>query len=237
VIVPNLTLPTNTQVCAGNSVTLTASGADLYSWNSISTGAVGVFVLQPSVTNTVTLVATTKSLTVNCPVTHTFVVSVNALPVLTITPTRSVVCKSETNTLTVTGAQTYSWNSTNTTNKLVITPTANLTYTVSGTDANGCQNIGSYQAKISSCAGINELSLNSSELIVYPNPNKGIFMISGGQNLGLRLLNELGQEVKTFKITEGTTTEIDITHLSNGIYFLFGQGESGTVHQKIIIAR
>jgi hypothetical protein len=235
VIVPNLTLPTNTQVCAGNNVTLTASGADLYSWNSISTGAVGAFVLQPSATSTVTLVATTKSLTVNCPVTHTFVVSVNALPVLTITPTRSVVCKSETNTLTVTGAQTYSWNSTNTANTIVITPTANLTYTVKGTDANGCQNIGSYQAKVSSCAGIDESILNSSQLIVYPNPNKGSFTIKAESPVKLILMNELGQELRKFTLEEKDSYSFEFKDLKPGIYFLRNESQAGAIVQKIVV--
>jgi hypothetical protein len=218
-LVPNLTLPSNTAVCTGGTATLSASGANLYTWNSIPTGSTGVFNITPPATTTITLVATTQSLTTSCPTTHTFVVTVNPLPSLTVTPSRAKICKGETNTLTVSGAQTYSWTSTVTGNMMVITPTANIIYTVSGTDANGCVNVTAYQAKVDNCNGIFE-NASQSRLTIYPNPNNGTFKITSGTDARLILSNQLGQQLRSIELNEANGFTAEVKELSPGIYFV-----------------
>jgi hypothetical protein len=74
-------------------------------------------------------------------------ITVNSLPVVSVSPATAITCASEGVTLTATGADTYSWtpntNLTPTTGAVVVsTAAAVLTYTVTGTiTASGCQNI------------------------------------------------------------------------------------------------
>jgi hypothetical protein len=219
-VVPNLTLPSSTAICTGETATLVASGADLYTWNAISTGSTGVFNMNPSTTTTVTLIATTQSLATSCPVTHTFVLTVNPLPNLTVTPTKAIVCKGETNTLTVSGAQTYTWTSTVTGNTIVITPVANNNYTVSGKDANGCIGEGSHQAKVSNCTGVFENGALQAQLSIYPNPNSGIFYVNSGTEMKLFLSNQLGQQLRAIELNAENDFKAEVKGLTPGIYLI-----------------
>lgn len=234
VLVPNLTLPTNTAICIGATATLTASGANIYNWNSTPTGSVGVYNMTPQNTTTVTLIATTQSLTTSCPVTHTFVVTVNALPTLSVTAAKTKVCKGAPNTLTVTGAQTYTWSNSLTTNTIVITPTANVTYTVAGQDANGCMNNISYFAQISTCIGIAENNVKQTQLNVYPNPNSGAFNVSAESNVVLILSNQLGQQIRMLELNEENGFTVDVKDLSPGVYFI-SDVKNTTTAFKIVV--
>ena len=73
-------------------------------------------------------------------------VSVNPLPTVTTTPSGSTnICNGSSVTLTAAGASTYSWSpptGLDTTNGATVhaSPVSTTAYTVTGTDANGCQN-------------------------------------------------------------------------------------------------
>lgn len=95
--------------------------------------------------------ATTSSITVSPTSTTTYTctatangVSSIATSVITVLPAPTVnagvdlaVCTGSTATLTATGAATYSWTN-SVQNGVAFTPSATTTYTVTGTDANGC---------------------------------------------------------------------------------------------------
>jgi hypothetical protein len=65
-------------------------------------------------------------------------VTINSNPVLVPTVADGILCMGESDTMYVTGAVTYSWSSGGTGTMEIVTPTASTTYTVTGTDANGC---------------------------------------------------------------------------------------------------
>jgi gliding motility-associated-like protein len=116
--------------CTGGSVTLTASGGATYQWSNGSTAS--AVSLNSSGTYTVT--ATTNG----CSATSTgTTVTVNALPVASISPAGSIsTCAGTPVSLTASGGSTYQWNS-GQTGSVVSTATAG-TYTVTVTDANNC---------------------------------------------------------------------------------------------------
>jgi len=72
---------------------------------------------------------------------------VRPLPVITVTPPRDTICPPESVTLTASGAATYEWSpptalNTTTGPTVVSTPTATVTYTITGTDSVGCKGTG-----------------------------------------------------------------------------------------------
>jgi hypothetical protein len=68
-------------------------------------------------------------------------VVVNALPAVTAGATATTICQGNSTTLNPTGANTYSWdNGIGAVESPVVSPTANTTYTVTGTGTNGCTN-------------------------------------------------------------------------------------------------
>jgi len=128
---------TSTTVCSGQSATVTASGANTYSWNTGATTA-GLTINPATATTTYTVTGTTTA--TGCTNTATGVITVNNLP--TVVATSTAVCQGSSATITASGANTYSWNTGATTAGLTINPvTATTTYTVTGTNtATTCSN-------------------------------------------------------------------------------------------------
>ena len=241
---PTLVVTTATSVCIGTSVTLNASGAVSYTWNTgvVGSGNNSTISVGPSVYTTYSVTATTSSIVagyvLNCLASNTIGVTVNQNPTITATCIRTLICRGETTSLTANGAFTYNWLAPiQTTGSIVaVSPYSTTNYTMIGTDANGCKDTTSIQIKVSACVGVGELN-NLSELIkVYPNPNNGEFEItSKGIEIELKIINDLGQLVKIINLNKINNYEIKVNELSNGVYFVVGQNKTTNINQKIII--
>jgi PKD repeat protein len=124
-----------TSSCSGSQATLTAAGnAVSYSWMPGSMTGTTITV-TPTSTTTYTVTGTGAN---GCTSTATATVNVgNAVNIAATGP--STVCSNASATLAVTGAATYTWMPGSMTGSVVtVSPTTNTTYTVIGTDANGC---------------------------------------------------------------------------------------------------
>ena len=123
----------NQTTCAGSPVTLTASGGTTYTWTPGGNGQ--VITITPSGSTTVIV---TVSDTNGCSNTDTVNIIVNPLPVIN-AGTNQSTCKGNTVVLSASGAISYVWNPGGLTSSTIsITPLTTTTYTVTGTDANGC---------------------------------------------------------------------------------------------------
>lgn len=131
---PAVAATASSAVCVGGNVTLTASGASTYVWMPGSlTGTTES--VSPSTTTTYTLTGTDANGCVN---TDTTVATINQLPTLTASA-NSTICAGDSASVSVTGASTYVWMPGNLTGSaLSVTPSSTTTYTITGTDANGC---------------------------------------------------------------------------------------------------
>jgi gliding motility-associated-like protein len=119
-------------ICAGGSVTLSGSGAISYSWNNgVSNGVA----FTPGITTTYTVTGTDGN---GCQNSDQVTITVNTLPSVDAGAAQSV-CSGGSVTLNGSGAVSYTWNN-GVTNGAAFTPGSTTTYTVTGTDANGCQN-------------------------------------------------------------------------------------------------
>jgi gliding motility-associated-like protein len=134
-------------VCVGGSVTLTATGASTYSWNNGVTQGVA---FTPAATTTYTVTGTSAAGCIN---TSTVTVTVNPLPVISAGPDISV-CTGGSVTLSGTGGSVYAWNN-GVSNGVPFVPAATTTYTVTGTDINGCVNTDQVLVSVLSSAPIN----------------------------------------------------------------------------------
>jgi hypothetical protein len=135
---PNVTAGANpgTSICTGSSVTLNGGGAVSYNWSNSVTDNVA---FTPSATTTYTVTGTDAN---GCSNTNTITVTVNPLPAVggNASPS-STLCEGSMLTLSGTGASTYSWSG-GVTDNVPFTALNSGTYTVTGTDANGCSNTG-----------------------------------------------------------------------------------------------
>lgn len=111
-------------LCAGSSVILTASGATNYVWNiGQTTQTVSV---SPTVSTNYTVIGNIGT----CSNTAVSSVSVFASPNLTVNT--ASICSGQSATLTVSGAATYLWNNGSTNGTIIVSPTSNLNYSVTG---------------------------------------------------------------------------------------------------------
>lgn len=121
----------NQSVCAGTSVTLNASGANTYSWNNNVQNGVA---FTPSATQSYTVTGIDAN---GCTNTAQVTVTVNSLPTVSAGQNQAV-CAGTSVTLSGSGANTYTWNN-NVQNGVAFTPSTTQTYSLVGTDGNGCQ--------------------------------------------------------------------------------------------------
>lgn len=123
----------DTVFCAGTEVTFTGSGATNYTWdNSITNGTA----TTSATSGTYTVTGTDAN---GCTDSDDVAITVNTLPTVNANVTDATVCPGQSITFTGSGASTYTWNN-NITNGTATTTATAGTYTVTGTDVNGCQN-------------------------------------------------------------------------------------------------
>jgi gliding motility-associated-like protein len=126
----------NSTICAGETVSLTSSGANTYTWNPGALTGSNV-VVSPTVTTTYTASGDNGT----CVGVKTIQIIVNPLPPVSAYANFTFVCLGESATLSAIGAQTYTWNPGNLNGSTIFpTPTVNTTYSVTGTNSLGCTN-------------------------------------------------------------------------------------------------
>lgn len=217
-------------VCAGQSFTMVPTGANSYTYSS------GTSVVTP--TSTVTYSVTGASVVgcISTPVTSSVVV--NAIPSITTSATPTLICNGETATLTVSGANTYSWSTSSTSTVIVVSPTITVNYTVTGTNSFGCKTTSIVTESVSPCIGIEEITETKSNISVYPNPASSLIHVElnalNNENTSIQITNSLGQ-IMFLQKTEASETIINISNLSAGVYFVTVFEGKQTTTKKIII--
>jgi hypothetical protein len=137
-------------VCAGETVSLTASGANSISWGSMGTGTA----ITATPANTTTFTASGTWSVNSCPGIASLVVTVTPTPTIAITG-NSAVCAGQTATLTANGATSYTWSTGPTSSVITVSPASTTVYTVTGATGNCTASV-------------------VQSLPLYPNPTVGI---------------------------------------------------------------
>jgi len=225
-----------TSICQGNSSSLISNGgggtgALTYSWSS---GAgTNTTTVSPGTTTVYSITITDAN---NCSKTETVSVTVNANPTVSAVTSNSMLCSNfnQSATLTANGALSYTWSTSANGQNIVVTPSTTTSYTVTGTDSNGCTGSTVFTQSTTVCGGISE-TVNVSSVNVYPNPNSGEFTLSVKSNdVNVEIYNSLGQVIRKEKLMEGNN-RFDIKNFANGVYVLKVY-ENGKVtgHSKLI---
>ncbi|MGZ4055048.1 MAG: PKD domain-containing protein [Bacteroidia bacterium] len=103
---PNITLSGVTDICVGQSTTLTATGATSYTWSGGTSATTSSITVSPAITTTY---YATSAVTPCGSDTDTIVVTVHPLPVAAISGT-DTICQGESTVLTASGGGTYQWS-------------------------------------------------------------------------------------------------------------------------------
>ncbi len=192
-------------VCSGSAIQLTGTGATTYTW--LPGGSTSsVLPLSPTVNNTYTLIGANPG---GCQTTASIAITVNPLPVVSVTGP-SVICANSPATLTANGANNYNWNTGTAGPLVVVNPSVNSTYSVTGTNANGCLNTGTFQ-----------ILVNPLPLVTIAGPAQTCV----SQTLAL---TALGANTFTWN-TGAQTSNIVINPVSTSNYSVIGVNATGCV--------
>ena len=152
-----------------------------------------------------------------------FTIGPASSPTVTASTSNATICINSSATITASGAavSTYSWSgNTSTTSIAVVSPTTTTTYTVYGYASNNCYGTYTITQFVDPCAGLKEIGVNSLRAVIYPNLNTGSFNISIStisNTMSVEIYNILGDMMYSQPITN-TTTAVDMSKLSNGVY-------------------
>lgn len=227
-------------VCASQSATLTATGAQNYLWST------GASTASTAVSPTITTSYYVTGFDVNgCQASD--VVMVTVLPASNAQFTASVSGATGIFTNQSTNAVTYSWNfgdgspadnSANPTH----TYSVNGTYTVTLTVTGPCGTDTYTQVITISQVGVQDTDLANS-LSLFPNPNDGRFTVAfeftKAKDVTIQVLDIAGRIVYSDKETAITSykKEIGLADEANGMYTVRIITDEGVVTQKIVVQR
>jgi hypothetical protein len=166
--------PSLTSVCVNSPVSFTVSGANTFTWSNATNSTTATF--TPSASAQYSVSGTDANGCTNG--TPMSVIAI-ALPTINVTKPSNTVCANSTGNYTATGAGTYTWSTGANGNITAITPTANGTYTINGTDANtGCVNTRTFAINTFSAPVISILPASSQSVCLNASAT---FSASGAQ--------------------------------------------------------
>lgn len=175
---PSLTLGPDVSICDNETTQLSASGSAVsYHWEpegSLTNPDVPNPTASPLVTTMYTVVATGAD---GCESTDSVLVTVNALPTVD-AGLNQTMCEGQEVSLTASGAVTYVWEpGTLTGETITVSPGSTTSYTVTGTDANGCTGTDVTMVTVNpaptSDAGIDVLIYEGETTILTGTPSAG----------------------------------------------------------------
>lgn len=146
-------------------------------------------------------------------------VTVNQTPAISLLGKQSI-CAKETTTLSVNGANSYSWNTGATSATLALSPTVTTVYTVTGTFTNAtCQSVKVITVSVLPCTGVNEIEKADEVINVFPNPGSGLYLITTEDQslMRVKVYNPFGVLIVDSK-TPASSHSIDIQNYPAGIY-------------------
>jgi hypothetical protein len=229
-ISPTVVANSNTNsICQGNTVSLTSSGADTYSW---STGA-QTFSTIDSPNNNITYTVTGTSTVNNCFQNAAISVTVFPAPQLTIT-SPNMICFGQSAVLSVTGAVNYTWSTGSNSTSITDSPTVNTTYSVSGTSSLGCSATKSVTVIVSICNSVVQNTNFPSHTYISPNPASDQLNVNTELECLYEIFDQAGRTVMSGKLSEGNT-RLFVGELANGIYSLQLKNANGSYYSKLVV--
>lgn len=110
------------------------------------------------------------------------------------------------------------------------------------TDVNGCENSAQQTINVVETIEVSSLE-NNINVNIYPNPTSGFFNLAlssnDSRNLKFKISNQVGLTVyeKNISFDHTSKTEIDLSRLPSGVYFLSVKGIKTNIIRKIVIQK
>ena len=108
-------------------------------------------------------------------------------------------------------------------------------YKIIVTDAVKCETSDTISV-LEKTVGISEINNGKPSLVIYPNPTDGKLKIDNKELKikSIEIFNTIGQPLLSIPSIMSPEIEIDISHLTDGLYFLRIKTENGIITKKLI---
>jgi len=202
-------------LCNGATATLTASGANTYTWNNTTVG--NSYTVNPSVTTTYSLAGTS---TTGCNSTLS-IVNVTVGPTPTISINSTTICFSQSSTLSTTSSTgapfSYTWSTGSNASSVVVSPNSTSVYTVNALQA-GCSVL---------ATALSTVLVNSLPIITISTPSA--ICVSQTANI-------IASGADTYTWSNGTlSSSINVNPVSNTNYSVIGMNTlTGCMNQSSV---
>ena len=237
---PNFNIPAS--ICSGATLSIvnTSTFTTGYSW-TITGGSPATSTLSnPTVSflsagvKTITLLASNAT-TTTAVMTKTINVTNNITTITSSTNTSCGTCSTGIASVVAGGGNspyTYTWSPYGGNNSTAINLGTGC-YTVTVKDANSC--VTSSSTCIGFISGIEKLTYDNSEILIYPNPANSKFTVEySGKLFNYYVYNNLGQLLSENKNNKNITV-IDLSNFPKGVYFVEIETGKDRFRKKIVI--
>lgn len=230
---PVITISGHDSICDGAVDTLIAhTSASIVSWlpsADLSCAICDTVLASPLIPHSTTLYYVIATDINGCiDTSFAFPVTVNPLPLISVSPYPATVCLDSSIQLHAGGAATYLWSpdtglSCDSCANPVISITSNAAYYVKGTTALGC--VDSFFVLVavdSTCTtGVPLLNNNSNEVNIFPNPTATYLIITSTHAINTITINNLlGQKVYSNQYNNAEQVHVDVIDFPSGVYFI-----------------
>lgn len=212
-------------LCAGQSTTLTSTGADSFTWAAgVGTGS------QVVATPTANQTYTVRGQNIGCPIrTATIAVTVAPAPVIQVSTSGATVCAGNEVALAANGASTYVWANNSATSAIIlVNPVSTTIYTVTGT-VNNCSSTATITQYVDACTGLS--TENVSRVLLFPVPASSVVYATGLDSPAV--ITDLRGQQQLMVPAEMAEKGIDVSALEPGIYLFI----SGAFTTRLVIIR
>ena len=202
-------------ICVGNSATLSGTGSGTFLW-SPSSGLSCTTCANPVATPTATTTYT-FSITASCGTnSDTVTVTVNSLPVISITGANTI-CPGNSATLTASGGVNYIWNTGASTSVIIVSPSSVTNYSVTVSNSSGCTKDAAVTVSLNPLATANagpDISMCAGSATTFNTTGNGTYSWSPATGLTCTtcanpVCSATSNTTYTFTVANGCGTAID----------------------------
>lgn len=209
-ILPNptvTTIQTPPTLCVDMPGTLSASGAQTYTWTGNNTTVVSPTVIVTSTLPTISIYTVTGKGSNGCVSDLVIPIFFTPAPPLTLNATFSTICMGETTALSVSGANTYTWSNGSNTTLLNVAPVVTSVYSVTGQNGVGCK------------------ATRTIEITVKPTP---VIVLSSATVCASETTTLTASGAISYTWSNGATTTVtSVTPSASTVYSVTGKGSNG----------
>ncbi len=217
----NITVAANQNICAGGTATLAVNSSTTVNWFATPSSTPVIGVGTSFITNTLSAgnytyyaaAVNSCSTSIRVPIS----VTVNPLPSLTVNGTSSV-CAGQVATLTASGANSYSWSTSQTATMITVTPASTTVYTVTGTSSVGCKNTATLSVNVVTCTILPSNDIALFEFSIFPNPAKTVLNVTSVPGKKKMQITDVAGKIVLEAESNDMSTTVDVSALSKGVY-------------------